>query len=242
MQSLLLTQEWRITTGAAMKLTLLAAGAFALLGSAAHAQLVLTEPVDFSGTGLGSVNTILTLQSPGNSTSETGAVAWNGSMDVITGDAKTGGSQTQTRTFADLGVTAASDLRVVFNALEPGNALNSIDLSSLTLNVYNATGATVFSASTPQNYSFADTFTGAGNSGFLFELTDASAAQLQSIFSSDLRVGLFATAANATGGFETFFVGNVASPVTPVPEPETYALMLAGLGVLGFVPRRRKQT
>jgi PEP-CTERM motif len=28
--------------------------------------------------------------------------------------------------------------------------------------------------------------------------------------------------------------------VTAVPEPETYALMLAGLGVLGFVARRRK--
>lgn len=224
-----------------MNLTFLAAGALALFGSAAHAQLVLTEPVDFSGTGLGSVNTILTIQSPGSSTSETGAVGWNGSTDVIMGDAKTGASQTQTRTFAELGVTSASDLRVVFNALEPGNdALNAIDLTSLTLSVYNATGATVFSASTPQSYSFADTFTGAGNSGFLFELTDASAAQLQSVFSSDLRVGLFASAANATGGFETFFVGNVASPVTPVPEPETYALMLGGLGLLGLAARRRK--
>ena len=28
--------------------------------------------------------------------------------------------------------------------------------------------------------------------------------------------------------------------VTPVPEPETYALMLAGIGVLGFLARRRK--
>ncbi len=159
-------------------------------------------------------------------------------MDVIMGDAKTGASQTQTRTFAELGVTSASDLRVVFNALEPGNdALNAIDLTSLTLSVYNSTGATVFSASTPQSYSFADNFTGAGNSGFLFE---SSAAQLQSVFSADLRVGLFATAANATGGFETFFVGNVANPVTPVPEPETYALMLAGLGVVGFMARRRK--
>lgn len=29
--------------------------------------------------------------------------------------------------------------------------------------------------------------------------------------------------------------------VTPVPEPETYALMLAGLGALGFISRRRKK-
>jgi hypothetical protein len=28
--------------------------------------------------------------------------------------------------------------------------------------------------------------------------------------------------------------------VTPVPEPETYALLLAGLGVVGFMARRRK--
>ena len=28
--------------------------------------------------------------------------------------------------------------------------------------------------------------------------------------------------------------------VTPIPEPETYALMLAGLGLLGFAARRRK--
>jgi hypothetical protein len=29
-------------------------------------------------------------------------------------------------------------------------------------------------------------------------------------------------------------------PVTSVPEPETYAMMLAGLGLLGFAARRRK--
>ena len=28
--------------------------------------------------------------------------------------------------------------------------------------------------------------------------------------------------------------------VTPVPEPETYAMMLAGLGILGFLARRKK--
>lgn len=29
--------------------------------------------------------------------------------------------------------------------------------------------------------------------------------------------------------------------VTPVPEPETYAMLLAGLGLIGFAARRRKQ-
>ncbi|MEX8492585.1 PEP-CTERM sorting domain-containing protein [Sphaerotilus sp.] len=35
---------------------------------------------------------------------------------------------------------------------------------------------------------------------------------------------------------------NVAvTAVTPVPEPESYAMLMAGLGVLGFVSRRRQQ-
>jgi len=225
-----------------MRLSLLATGILALCGSAANAQLVLTSPVDFQGTGLGSVNTILTIQSPGNSSNEAGSVAWNGSTDVLMGDAKTGGSQTQTRSFAQLGVASASNLRVVFNALEPGGAANGIDLLGLTLNVYNAGGTLVFSASTPQSYSFADTFTGAGNSGFVFALTNSFASQLQSIFNSDLRIGLSATAANATGGFETFFVGNAATPVVAVPEPQTYALLLAGLAIGGFVARHKSRT
>jgi len=42
---------------------------------------------------------------------------------------------------------------------------------------------------------------------------------------------------------QAFRVGNVnLSEVAPVPEPETYALMLAGLGLVGVVARRRKAT
>jgi hypothetical protein len=35
--------------------------------------------------------------------------------------------------------------------------------------------------------------------------------------------------------------GGGANPVTPVPEPSTYALMLAGLAVTGWVARRRRR-
>jgi hypothetical protein len=35
--------------------------------------------------------------------------------------------------------------------------------------------------------------------------------------------------------------GHMVTSAVPVPEPETYAMMLAGLGLLGFVARRKKQ-
>lgn len=45
---------------------------------------------------------------------------------------------------------------------------------------------------------------------------------------------------SATGSYELTLTaqGNLA----PVPEPETYAMMLAGLGLLGLAARRRRQT
>lgn len=33
----------------------------------------------------------------------------------------------------------------------------------------------------------------------------------------------------------------VSASLAPVPEPETYAMLLAGLGLVGFMARRRKQ-
>jgi hypothetical protein len=54
--------------------------------------------------------------------------------------------------------------------------------------------------------------------------------------------------AAATGTLNLFYwdsnfgdnTGAISADVTAVPEPETYALMLAGLGVVGFVARRRR--
>lgn len=39
----------------------------------------------------------------------------------------------------------------------------------------------------------------------------------------------------SAGGFYT-----LTSTITPVPEPENAALFLAGLGMLGFMMRRRR--
>ncbi|WP_229259375.1 PEP-CTERM sorting domain-containing protein [Duganella aceris] len=45
---------------------------------------------------------------------------------------------------------------------------------------------------------------------------------------------------NQYGNYTTFTT-NALSAVTAVPEPETYAMLLAGLGAIGFIARRRRQ-
>lgn len=229
-----------------VRLSIAACAITALFSSAARADLVPMEPIDFSGTGLGSVNTILTIQSPRSTDVESGTVVWNGTSDVLTGsNVLSGNSQTQTRTLGELGVMSADSLRVVFNAAEPGNAAASgITLETLTFSAYTPTGTGIFSASLLAPINYADTFTGTGNSGFVFGLTSAQAASFADAVSASgfsfasIRAGLGASASGATGGNETFFIAD-AGPVTAVPEPQTYALLIAGLCAVGFAARRR---
>jgi hypothetical protein len=214
----------------------------ALAATPAFAGLTLVAPLDLNGTGLGAVNTVLTIHANQNASLEAGSVGVDPvtNLQVISGDALTGSSQTSLHTLGELGISSASDLRVVFNATEPGNALD-ITLTDLVLTIYDTTGAALF-----QSGSFADTFlantqSGVGASGFTFGLDAADVAAAASIFTgsfANYRVGLSAEATGFGGGPETFFVAS-AQVLTPIPEPGTTALLLAGLGVLGFVAKRR---
>lgn len=228
--------------------------AMTLGAGSAQASLVLLSPEDFSGTGLGAVNTVLTLQSPANSEFESGGVSFG---DVITGDALSGASQTRTRTLGELGLTSSTDLRVVFNALEPGNLLNGITLQDLVLNIYATDGALLFTSGAFAPVDFADTFTGAGNAGFVFGLDAAQQLLAAPAFANAANViGLSATAGcgpnaapgclGATGGFETFFVaatesnGGGPGGGGTVAEPATLALAGMALASMGFFSRRRR--
>ena len=207
----------------------------ALFTTGARADLTPLDPVDFSATGLGAVNTILTIKSPGSLSSETDSVARNGSADVLGGDVKTGSSKTLTRTLCELGVLSADSLRVVFNAPEPGNGANGIMLDALTFPAYAATtGSLIFSASLPAPIAYADTFNGTGNSGFVFGLTSAEAAEFTAAVSASgfwfdsIRAGLSASASNATGGNETFFIANAVASGERRADPKRPELPAGG--------------
>src|SRR5512133_688241 len=95
-------------------MTMAVCTALGCTAGAAQANLILASPENFSGTGLGSVNTILTIQDTGT---EEGSVGLNSSgAQVTSGDVQ---ALTSVKSLSTLGVTSASNLRVVFNASEP---------------------------------------------------------------------------------------------------------------------------
>src|SRR5436190_17588838 len=109
-----------------LKRTTVALAAVATLGvGTARADLVLIGTTTVGGTGLGNVNTVLTLTSQGNNTTEQGCVGRGAAADVIgstaagvsvagaTTDVMTGSSQTQTRSLAEAAITTGTNFALL---------------------------------------------------------------------------------------------------------------------------------
>lgn len=111
------------------------------------------------------------------------------------------------------------DLRVTFIA-PPGTTPGSVVINDLLMGSVSSTntgGVFIDFDNSVRTFSYGS---GATAGTFTFQVNDVS----------------------VTAGDRVAITGQILTPVAPVPEPETYALMMAGLAALGFVGRRRKSS
>jgi len=234
----------------------------ALAGSSARADLLIIPvgPQIVQPAGLGTVNTVLVLQTRGSSTSGFGSVAYNpnsGSAnrkgDVVSGNQIVGGANNQTYSITELGLVNGN-LCINMNINEPNKGgsnngpVGPIVLNTLVLTAYDQSGNSVFSAHLADALTLREATTngnGTGKSDFAFALNAEAAAALAAAIAANpgLRLGLSASVTDASGGHESFFLCSGCNPNQPVPEPATLLLLGTGLaGTMGAIRKRRKRT
>lgn len=181
-----------------------------------------------------------------------GCVTFNSTANCATGSAQLGMSFTQGVGYVDFmftntGTLASSITDIYFDWRDPADTFAQGQITNST-GVSFAWGATPPNLPGAQNLDpdftanlAADSNTPVQQSGVnpgewvSFRFLTGTTSTASDLYSGDLRVGLHVQGF-ANGGSESFVT--VASPA---PEPETYALMLAGLAMVGASVRRKRK-
>jgi LPXTG-motif cell wall-anchored protein len=244
---------------------------------AAHASLIFDSTINVTGQGFGNNPRILTLQERGNGDDvQSGCVAARAGGSISIGSSScisdgqvfngngltnVGGDEVNPQsdnqkfgipTLGELGFQDASDIGLLFNAIEPGGAAkNDVNVNDVTLKFYGSDGTLLAAIDGQQN--FPTTETGNGRAGNVFVVDAEQQAFLNStIFGlpnfSDIRIALESTISAAQAGPESFTAINLnrsgstgggSTGGTPVPAPAGFGLF--ALAAAGLIGARRKK-
>ncbi len=193
--------------------------------SAASASAVITD-ITASGPGLGSFSVLA------NSTNDKG-LDFSKTFDSVNPITLTftvahsvgnGGSYDIIEAITNNTGTAFSDfhLSITEPTNAPGNGVvftsfNSSTLDGFTLDSPSVTQPSPFNSSGPRDLNFTGTLAAGDSANATFNLSPFDPG---------------------TGNTYTFTITQTPT-VSPIPEPETYAMLLAGLGLMGAMVRRR---
>ena len=227
-----------------------------VLSSICHAELIKVPDTTQFGSGLGNVNTIVTVLDTGAGQGandiEGGCISLVGGVDTF--DCIGGTGVTENDNQAINNVVLAGDIDdftdgdtigAIVNINETGQDI-SVLLTGLYLSFYDATGALRHTAiyTGPDLTLTNGTGTGIGGSGFLFALDPDQAELVAGMgLNTTWRIGggVQFGEGSAGAGPETVFVvaldRDQEEPV--IPEPSTYALL--GSGLLGLAALRRRR-
>jgi len=216
-------------------------------------SLILDGSVALKGNGIRSAPALLTMRSPGYSSTASGCVGWDGLFDVTGepacmdaaswgGDELTGASQTHTRALSEIGISSAADLRILFLPLEPSGG--GITVNDLLVRVFSPDGTPLYTSG-PFTLLAVESPAPGHPAVFVFRLDEAGlAGAANGAFSNPFnRIGLAATVTYAGGGPERFLAASAESldrdPPGETPEPAP--AWLVGLGLLVAVAAHRSR-
>lgn len=219
-----------------MKLKLVSALVFATFGLVAHAAVAPFSNGSFEDTNVGSGQYKYSASVPAANLPSYGAgvtaTGWSflGNSGVASNNSDFNGFASSGTYYGFL--QNVSSISQTFTATSTSTESLSFDLLARN---YGGTAQIVSVSLAAQGGPALYSWTGSANSTSTYE-TVTSLSPIG--FTAGTSYVLTFSGSAATGD-TTAFVDNVAlTPLAAVPEPETYAMMLAGLGFMGFVAKR----